>query len=333
MSSIIVSLTEEKRKRLRECEENDDWLPILRDEWDEHFRRYKELFVTYCRRAPYHTKASYRSGFVAKTRRRQDGSSYNPPLYDDLADRLVTKHLDPYRYRHLYNEGLWKREESWLGLRIGKMSRTKLIDLDNKHNVLGIYDGLFCDYPRPIANYTLDDFRRLKRVYDAFPKHKWCISSATMGLHVWELLPSPQTAEEIERLNRPRLKALGLGHCEVYPSPGLANQCVRRPFGKDYYTLTDDGPLGDWICQLDYFESEEFPSFDAIVVGIIHQLLIEWATYDRLNGLLVEANSDSPYVVGDLVDTRRLRRDIVKVVHWREQGFPELVYLFWRKCL
>ena len=31
--------------------------------------------------APYHVKTSYRGGFVARTKRRQDGSPYNPPLY------------------------------------------------------------------------------------------------------------------------------------------------------------------------------------------------------------------------------------------------------------
>ena len=180
----------------------------------------QELFITYCRRAPYHARTSYRSGFAAKTRRRQDGSLYNPPLYDDLADRLVTKHLNQYRYQHVYNYGMWKHEEFWLGLRIGKRSRVKLIDLDNKHNVIGVYNSVFCDFPRPIVNYTLDDFQRLKRVYETFPKHKWCISSATMGLHILEIFPTPRTAKEIERLTRPRLKALGLGRpSQVYPRP------------------------------------------------------------------------------------------------------------------
>ena len=326
MSNIIVSERSELRKSFSECENDDDWLPILQDEWDDHFHRYKELFVTYCRRAPYHTKKSYRGGFVAKTRRRHDGSSYNPPLYDELADRLVTKHLDPYRYRQVYNDGLWKREESWLGLRIGKRSKVTLIDLDNKHNVIGIYDGLFCDRPRPIVNYALADFQRLKRVYDAYPRHKWCISSATMGLHVWEILPTPRSAEDIERLTRPRLKALGLGQCEVYPSPQLKEQCIRRPFGKDYYTLTGDGPLGDWMSQLDYFESDEYPAFADLVDGIIYRLHIEWAAYDKSGGLLVEANQDSPYVYEDLVNTQKLRRDILNVVRWKEQGFPEVPY-------
>ena len=317
-TSIIVSDSQKNQDFV-----DDDWLPILQEEWDDHFQRYKELFITYCRRAPYHVKTSYRGGFVARTKRRQDGSLYNPPLYDALADMLVTKHLDPYRYRYVHDDGLWKREEFWLGLRIGKRTRVKLIDLDNKHNILGYYDGHFCDFPRPIVNYTLEDFQRLKRVYDFFPRHKWCISSATMGLHVWELLPSPQTAEDIERQNRPRLKTLGLGKCEVYPSPQLQDQCVRRPFGKDYYSLTEDGPVDNWMWQLDYFESSAFPSFSAIVDGIIRRLHFEWAAYDRLNGLLVEANPNSPYVFEDLVDTRQLRRDILKVIRWRKQGFPE----------
>ena len=326
LNNSIVSPSEEKCKTFEECENDDDWLPILRADWDDHFHRYKELFINYCRRAPYHVKTSYRSGFVAKTRKRKDGNLYNPPLYDALADRLVTKHLDPYRHCYLYDDGLGTLEESWLGLRIGKRSRAKLIDIDNKHNVIGVYDGLFCDYPRPIVNYTLADFQGLKRVYDQFPRHKWCISSATMGLHVWDVFSEPRTAAEVERLTRPRLKALGMGNCEVYPSPQLMNQCVRRPFGKDYYTLTGDGPIGDWMHQLDYFESDQYPTFSEIVEGILHQLFIEWRAYDKLNGLLVEANLKSPYVFENLVDTEKLRRDALKVVQWMKQEFPEVAF-------
>ena len=326
LNNNIVSPSQEICKTFEECENDDDWLPILKADWDDHFHRYMELFINYCRRSPYHVKTSYRSGFVAKTRRRKDGSVYNPPLYDALADRLVMKHLDPYRYNYLYDDGLWKLEESWLGLRIGKRSRARLIDIDNKHNVIGVYDGLFCDHPRPIANYTLADFQRLKRVYDQFPRHKWCISSATMGLHVWEVFSQPRTAEEVERQTRPRLKAMGMGNCEVYPSPQLMNQCVRRPFGKDYYTLTGDGPIGDWMHQLDYFESDQYPTFAKIVEGILHQLFSEWRAYDKINGLLVEANPNSPYVFENLVDTGKLRRDALKVMLWMKREFPNVAF-------
>ena len=144
-----------------------------------------------------------------------------------------------------------------------------------------------------------------------------------MGLHLWEVLASPQTAEEIERVTRPRLKALGLGRCEVYPSPQLKHQCVRRPFGKDYYTLTGDGPIADWMEQLDYFQSEAYPSFADIVEGIVYRLLMEWAAFDKVSGVLVEANRESPYVFENLVDTQKLRRDILKVIRWRDQGFPQ----------
>ncbi len=326
LNNNIVSPSQEICKTFEECENDDDWLPILKADWDGHFQRYKELFINYCRRSPYHVKTSYRSGFVAKTRRRKDGGLYNPPLYDALADRLVMKHLDLYRYNYLYDDGLGKLEESWLGLRIGKRSKAKLIDIDNKHNIIGIYDGLFCDYARPIVNYTLADFQRLRRFYDQFPRQKWCISSATMGLHVWEVFPEPRTAEEIERLTRPRLKALGMGNCEVYPSPQLMNQCVRRPFGKDYYTLSGDGPIADWMLQLDYFESDQYPTFPEIVEGILHQLFIEWRAYDKINGLLVEANPQSPYVFENLVDTGKLRRDALKVILWMKQEFPIVAF-------
>ena len=147
-----------------------------------------------------------------------------------------------------------------------------------------------------------------------------------MGLHVWDVFSEPRTAEEVERPTRPRLKALGMGNCEVYPSPQLMNQCVRRPFGKDYYTLTGDGPIGDWMHQLDYFESDQYPTFSEIVEGILHQLFSEWRAYDKLNGLLVEANPNSPYVFENLVDTGKLRRDALKVILWMKQEFPEVAF-------
>jgi hypothetical protein len=52
-TSIIVAERTELRKTALECENDDDWLPILQEDWDDHFYRYKELFITYCRRAPY----------------------------------------------------------------------------------------------------------------------------------------------------------------------------------------------------------------------------------------------------------------------------------------
>jgi hypothetical protein len=75
--------------------------------------------------------------------------------------------------------------------------------------------------------------------------------------------------------------------------------------------------------QLDYFQSDAHPTFAEIVEGIVTRLLREWAAYDRSGGLLVEADPKFPYVFENLVDTEKLRRDILKVVRWMKQGFPE----------
>ena len=53
-----------------------------------------------------------------------------------------------------------------------------------------------------------------------------------------------------------------------------ARRCFRRPFGQDYISITDDGPLENWIEQLDWFEqAAEPPKFAAIYQALRSQLV------------------------------------------------------------
>ena len=54
----------------------------------------------------------------------------------------------------------------------------------------------------------------------------------------------------------------------------------RRPFGEDYFTITDSGLLEHWTDQLDYFENvAQPPSFNAIYHAMRSLLLKEWSGY------------------------------------------------------
>ena len=55
-------------------------------------------------------------------------------------------------------------------------------------------------------------------------------------------------------MTKPRLAAIGLGNTEIHPMFGRP---FRRPFGQDYYTITNGGLLSDWIEQLTFFENGE----------------------------------------------------------------------------
>ena len=155
-------------------------------------------------------------------------------------------------------------------------SALKVIDLDNKENVLGHYRTKEMNraVTRPLPVITVEHCQKIKRLYDAFPNHMWCISSATLGLHVLEKLPGPQPLHIIEQRTRPILKQIGLGKTEVHPMSGRA---LRRPFGQDYFTFTDDGLLSDWRKQLNYFDHDSrTPRFDNIFVALRDLMVTEW---------------------------------------------------------
>ena len=98
----------------------------------------------------------------------------------------------------------------------------------------------------------VEHLQAIKRIYDEFPNRIWCVSSATLGLHIWEKLPMLQDLTTIQVTTKTRLHKIGLGSTEVHPMPGRA---FRRPFGQDYYTITDGGLLENWIDQLNFFEN------------------------------------------------------------------------------
>jgi len=126
----------------------------------------------------------------------------------------------------------------------------------------------------PVVAPPLSHFQQLKKIYDNFHNQLWCISSATLGLHIWRK-HNPHDSAAVHHAVKTLLHKIRLGHVEVHPMNG---RCQRLPFGKDYITITPNGTLELWQDQVLYFEREEWktPSFDHIVRTI-------WGVANRMH--------------------------------------------------
>ena len=309
-------------------------LPV-QDRFPAEFERYRQLFFDFCRKSPYHIKRSYKGGFVApRKKRRKDGVLYDPFCYEEL----LAKHLDRERWwlAHPDDFARDRHEHFWLGLRFGRKTKLGCIDFDNKRNVIGFYNTCMVesDPSRPLPVLTLEHVQQIKRLYDAFRNRIWCISSATLGLHIWEKLPLLFNHRQVEGRYRPKLRRLGLSDVEVYPSPRLSNQAFRRPFGDDYYTITNDGLLSDWVDQLEHFENPGTPRFASIVSCLAELATREWRRYHRYNRLFITKSSvnslnldEKPhlekFVYDDMALPRKFLLELARIATWIKAGCPE----------
>ena len=216
----------------------------LEEQYPDEFRRYLDLFYTYCPKRPFNFRVAYDRGFVQKNRKYKDGSG-TYPVYCHAG--LVARHLDPGHWQFLHPDAK-PTERFWLAMWAPKKSTFKVLDIDNKQNLVG-YSQMWEGPLMPVVHIPLERFIELKRIYDEFPGHIWCISSETLGLHVWEKYPRPVSVPDIHRSTRPRLKKIGVT-CEIHPMFG---RCFRRPFGQDYATITEGGLLTNWIDQVELF--------------------------------------------------------------------------------
>ena len=247
----------------------------LEEQHPDEFRRYLQLFYDFWPKRPFNTRIAYDRGFIQKNRKYKDGRG-TYPAYCHPA--LVARHLDPGHWQFLHPD-LTPTERFWLAMWAPKKSMLKVLDIDNKQNRLG-YTQAREGPLMPVVHIPLEHFIELKRIYDEFPGHIWCISSETLGLHVWEKYPRPVSVQDIHRTTRPRLKKIGIA-CEIHPMFG---RCFRRPFGQDYATITENGILTNWIEQLNYFDGDARPSFTAIYSALRGRLLAQWGMYNHWGG-------------------------------------------------
>ena len=291
----------------------------------DEFGRYFDLFVRYLPKKPFHVRTRYGGGFICQKGKKENGEEYFRACYPALIARM----LDHDRLRLIVQPGKEPPPNYWVAMNTGRKSALKAIDFDNKENLLGYYRYGNPDNwsPRPLPILTLEHLQAVKRLHDAFPRHIWCVSSATLGLHAWEKLPHPMTIDAIHAANRPRLREIGLGETEIHPMFG---RCFRRPFGEDYYTITNAGLLENWVDQLDYFENvAQPPSFIAIYQALRSVLWREWGGYLGSRAMAkVSPTTGKPhllkYFLGKTLFNHREHEEDLKVLDaWAEKGFPQ----------
>lgn len=321
----------------------------LKELCPNEFERYCNLFYRYVPKRPCHIKASYKGGFICqKGKYKNSGDEYKKYCYPEL----VAKMLDYEKWQLSHPDTDRERKHPdyfWIALREPKKTNLSRIDFDNKHNLLGHYlTGTNGHGPlRPVPMMTLDHFMAIKRIYDTFPNRIWCVSSATLGLHIWDKMPGLQSLETLHRDknefmaklglpdgDRTKLKQIGLGAVEIHPMPGRA---CRLPFGQDYYTITEDRMIGNWVEQLNFFEQENptTPSFQAIYRELRRLLVEEWSACDRgsitderhkpinnVGRLHKERPHLAEYVGKYKIKTDKLRQDLKALDAWAADGFP-----------
>jgi len=70
-------------------------------------------------------------------------------------------------------------------------------------------------------------------------------------MHIWLKHSRPMNSQQVHKETKAELERLGLATTEVHPMPG---RCLRRPFGQDYATITNEGLLTPWQHQTSFFE-------------------------------------------------------------------------------
>jgi hypothetical protein len=290
--------------------------------YPEEFGRYLDLFFRYCPRRPFHVRTQYGRGFICQNGTKANGETFARPCYPGLIARM----LDYDRWKRITTKER-NPDYYWIAMNAGKSSRVAAIDFDNKPNLLGYYRyGPHDHCPiRPLATVTLEHLQAIKRLYDTFPGRVWCLSSGTLGLHIWKTFPRPQAVWLIHRMTKPKLDAIGLTGTEVHPMFGRP---FRRPFGQDYYTITDNGLLDGWIDQLNYFENvAQPPAFARIYEALRSLLLREWGSYQDCCGRLLvdehKPHTDKFFLGKRSVNVARLLEDLKLLDAWAEKGYPE----------
>jgi hypothetical protein len=110
---------------------------------------------------------------------------------------------------------------------------------------------------------------------------------------------------------------------EVHPMQGRA---LRRPFGQDYFTITDQGLLEDWQEQLDFFEYvAAAPTFDNIFVALKQLLQAEWSRFLGTVDHKARFSSTNPRIAhfikrGEYTSLRN--HVLAELDHWAADGFP-----------
>jgi hypothetical protein len=212
---------------------------------DDELQLYFDHSVKYHKKGRWNRRLTYAGG-CPQVNRCDNGRPV--PLFPELAVSRTRAHLDG---------------ELWLSLYPGRMVGHNVIDYDGKMACGHVREG---GDLRPVCCPDVPWLLGLKRLMDAFPDRIVCIPSATLGVHLWRRYPLVTTWYVHERIGR-ELEATGV-KAEVFPDP---SRPFRRPFGRDYRTITPHGILADWREQLAYYldDDRQPPDFPTVVRSFV----------------------------------------------------------------
>jgi hypothetical protein len=224
---------------------------------DSQLQLYFDHFVKYHKKGRWNRRLTYAGG-CPQVNRRDTGRPV--PLFPELAVSRIQAHLDG---------------ELWMSLYPGKMVEHNVLDYDGKMACGFVREGRD---QRPVCCPDVQWFLGLKKLMSAFPGRIVCISSATLGVHLWERFLLSTTSYMHEKINQ-KLQGIGV-KAEVYPD---LSKPFRRPFGRDYKTITPDGILTDWRDQLAYFldDQRRIPDFPTVVRAFLEVVDAEVAVARR----------------------------------------------------
>jgi len=246
----------------------------LSEEFPDEFQRYMELFVTYSPKKSFFVKEAYTDGFYQRKKK----DKITPlPLYPQLATETVERHLDPEKWsdwRRFADPNQYSSDHPiWLGLNAARFTRLDALDVDAKEYLIGYYSPYNkLALRKPVVLLPLSYFQKLKRIFDFFPDRIWCISSDSLGMHIWGTHQRLKKTKDVHAERKVDLAAIGLEQIEVHPMFG---RCFRRPFGKDYKTITPNGVIEKWQDQINFFNNPKIvsPTFQQIVMALLRSMI------------------------------------------------------------
>lgn len=302
-------------------ENNQGDFELLPDErisevWAEDFERYFGRWIRYWPKnanSGYFQKLAYDTPFfLPKSKKNPD---MNRHLWGDYLVEQVERHLDHQHWKYRKEARQYTpvmQSQFWLGLNMPKKTAVSCIDPDAKQYLLGYYHMGDDDPLRPVVHLPLEHFHRLKLIYDHFPGRVWCISSATLGMHVWLKYSRSVNSEQVHKATKGELERIGLKELEAHPMPG---RCLRRPFGKDYATITKEGVLTTWQSQSTFFEFvAETPPFDLIARTLLNKVREQWRLWRSCGDAKKKADPRKVIALQ--------HHEIEEVERWIDQGCP-----------
>jgi hypothetical protein len=253
----------------------------------ERFQAYFDRWVKYWPKKCFIYKRSYKQGWYYQKKKKSD--QYQP-LYESLAVEHTERHLDGHQWAE-WREATGQRvynQDFWFGLGIPRKTTFSNIDIDAKEYLIGYYQprqyhkAKQTTQPRPVVYLPVSHLKKVKAIYHAFSGRVWCISSETLGLHAWTNHKWATNAAAIHKFTKQGLQEIGLPGIEVHPMPG---RLQRRPFGKDYSTITPDGILTAWWKQDHYIAADgRTPSFEDIIKALLDRIKAQWTNCMRNAG-------------------------------------------------